>query len=235
MAGGRDVRPAAQITPNPFPGTGIEVVVGGELVAADLHDVGVTGLVVDQLQLVGLAGQLGTRLLLGLVHPPGEQLALLDDLAHPLFQLVQILRRERLGHVEVVVEAVGDGRADAQLGLREQLLHGLGQHVCRRVPDDAAALVGVGRDGDDLGVGVGHPAQVAQRARGVAHHHDGVGRSPARQPRVAHRGGGGGPGRHPDRGWPGIGCGDGHCGGLQGSQGRRPCYRGGRTASRAVE
>ncbi|AGP64877.1 hypothetical protein OEM_33420 [Mycobacterium intracellulare subsp. yongonense 05-1390] len=30
-------------------------------------------------------------------------------------------------------------------------------------------------------------------------------------------------------------CGDGHCGGLQGSMGRRPCYRGGSAPSRAVE
>ncbi|TAM66364.1 MAG: hypothetical protein EPN51_16450 [Mycobacterium sp.] len=30
-------------------------------------------------------------------------------------------------------------------------------------------------------------------------------------------------------------CGDGHCGGLQGSRGRRPCYRGGPKPSRAIE
>ena len=44
-----------------------------------------------------------------------------------------------LGDVEVVVEAVGDRRSDAELGLGEHLLHRLGQHVGRRVPDDAAA------------------------------------------------------------------------------------------------
>ena len=44
------------------------------------------------------------------------------------------------GDVEVVVEAVGDRRADAELGLREHLLDRLGQHVGRRVPDDAAPV-----------------------------------------------------------------------------------------------
>ena len=84
--GGGDVRAAAQVAPNPFAGTGIEVVVGGQLVAADLHDVGVAGLVVDEFELVGLVGKLAAGLILGLVDPPVEQLPFLDDLAHPLFQ-----------------------------------------------------------------------------------------------------------------------------------------------------
>ena len=86
VLGGGDVRTAAQITPNPFAGTGIEVVVGGEFVAADLHDVGVAGLVVDQFELVRLTGQLVAGLILGFVDPAVEQLPFLDDLAHPLFQ-----------------------------------------------------------------------------------------------------------------------------------------------------
>ena len=145
VLGGRDVRSAAQVAPNPFAGTGIEVVVGGELVAADLHDVGVAGLVVDEFELVGLVGQLVARLILGLVDAPVEQLPVLDDLAHPLFQLRQVFGRERVRDVEVVVEAVGDRRPDPELGVREQVLDGLGQHVCGRVPDDAAPVVGVGR------------------------------------------------------------------------------------------
>ena len=58
----RDVRTAAQVTPDPFAGTGIEVVVGGQLVAADLHHLGVAGLVVDELELVRLVGELFARL-----------------------------------------------------------------------------------------------------------------------------------------------------------------------------
>ena len=84
--------------------------------------------------------------------------------------------------------------------------------------------------GDDLDVGAGNPAQVAQLAVGVAHHHDRVGRTAARQARVAHRGGRGRPGRHPDRGcWGGV-CGGGHRRGLHGFRvfkRTRPCYRGG--------
>src|SRR5580693_4652082 len=48
VLGGRDVRPATQVAPDPFPATGIEVVVGGELVAAYLHDFSVSGFVVDE-------------------------------------------------------------------------------------------------------------------------------------------------------------------------------------------
>ncbi len=229
VLGGRDVRSAAQITPNPFPGSGIEVVVSGELVAADLHNVGVTGFVVDEFELVRLSGQLLARLVLGLVDAPVEQLPVFDDLAHPLFQLLQILRRERIRHVEVVVEAVGDRRPDPQFGVREQVLDGLGQHVRGGVPDDAATVVGIGGDRGDLGVGVRDPAQVAQLALGVSHHHDRIGGTAARQPGVAHRGGRSRPGRHPDRRcWDGV-CEGGHRRGLQGFRVcklTRPCYRG---------
>src|SRR2546422_1439954 len=37
---------------------------------------------------------------------------------------LQVLGRERRGHLEVVVEAVLDGRTEADLGAREQLSHG---------------------------------------------------------------------------------------------------------------
>ncbi|CKN46264.1 Uncharacterised protein [Mycobacterium tuberculosis] len=174
------MRSAAQVAPDALAGAGVEVVVGGELVTADLHDLGVTRFVVDEFQLVGLVGQLGAGLFGGFVDPPVEQLAFLDDLAHPLFQRRQVLGRERLGHVEVVVEAVGDGWSDAELGLRKQLLDGLGQHVRGRMADHAATVVGVGGHRRDIGVDVGHPAQVAQVAVGVAHDDDRIGRTAPR-------------------------------------------------------
>jgi hypothetical protein len=161
VLGGGDVRTAAQVAPNPFAGTGIQVVVGGQLVATDFHDVGIAGFVVDQLEFVRLAGQLAAGLILGLVDAPVEQLTFFDDLAHPLFQLVQVFRRERIGNVEVVVEAVDDRWPDAELGVREQILHSLGQNVRGRVPDDAAPVVGVSPHRDDLDVSLGNPAQVA--------------------------------------------------------------------------
>ena len=202
------MRPTAQIAPFPFAGAGIEVVVGGQLVAADLHHLRVAGLVVDEFELVRLVGEFFARLVLGLIDAPGEQLAFLDDLAHPLLQRLEILGRERARHVEVVVETVGDGRADAELGLREHVLDGLRQHVGSRVPDDAAAVVGVGGDRRHLDVGVGCPAEVAQPAVGVADDDDRVRSAPARQAGFADRCPGGGPGSHPDRGcWGGAGGG----------------------------
>jgi hypothetical protein len=48
--------------------------------------------------------------------------------------LDQIFGRERGLDVEVVVEAVDDRWTDAELGLGEELLNGLGQHVGSRVP-----------------------------------------------------------------------------------------------------
>ena len=202
----RDVRAAAQIAPFPFAGTGIEVVVGGELVAADLHHLGVAGLVIDEFELVRLVRELFAGFIFGLVDAPREQLAFLDDLAHALFQRLQILRGERARHVEVVVEAVGDGRPDAELGLREHVLHRLRQHVRRRVPDDAATVVGVGGHRRHLDVAVRRPGQVAQPAVGVAHDDDRVRSAPAWQAGVTDRCPGGGPGSDPDRGcWGGAG------------------------------
>ena len=55
-----------------------------------------------------------------------EFLAGLDDLLHRFLDLVQIFRREWLGNVEVVVEAILDSRTDAQLG-QETLSALLGQ------------------------------------------------------------------------------------------------------------
>ncbi len=119
VPGGGNVRTAAQVAPpNAFSGPGgIQVVVGGEFGAADFHDVRVAGLVVDQLELVGLVGEILARLVLGRVHPAVEQLSVLDDLLHALLQRREIFRGEGAWHLEVVVEAVGDGRTDAQLRL----------------------------------------------------------------------------------------------------------------------
>ena len=187
VPGGGDVRTAAQVSPDPLPRARVEVVVGGQLVPADLHDIRIPGLVVDQFQLVGLIGQLRAGLVLGFVDPPGEQLPLLDDGAHPLFQRLEVLGGEGLRDLEVVVKPVGDGRADAQPGTGESLLHGLGQNVGGGVPNDASPLLGVGADRRDLDVLVRNPAQIPQRSAGVANHHDRAGLTPTGQARVAHR------------------------------------------------
>ena len=50
--------------------------------------------------------------------------------------------------VEVVVEAVGDGGSDRELGSRKCIEHRLGKHVGGRVSDDEAPFVRL--TGDDL-------------------------------------------------------------------------------------
>ena len=56
-----------------------------------------------------------------------------DALAHPRLDRSQVVGRERARQQQVVVEAVGDGRADPELGAREQVHDRLGQDVRRRV------------------------------------------------------------------------------------------------------
>jgi hypothetical protein len=114
----------------------------------------------DQLQLERLVGQLGARLGVG-DHPPGEPLPAGDDRAHLTLEGLQILGGERHLDGEVVVEAVGDRRPDAEPGAGEQLLHRLRQHVRGGVPDDRPALVGVDGDRLDLVAVAQHPGQVA--------------------------------------------------------------------------
>ena len=150
---------------------------------------------------------------------PGEPLAGLDDLLHRRLELGQVVRREGLRDVEVVVEAVPDRRPDAELGLGVQLLHGLREDVCGGVPDHAAPGVGVGGDRLDVRVGVGRPGEVAQGAGGVADHDDGLGTGRG-QARLPDGGARGCPGRHPDGGGRGTGGGGGH-GDLRGSTSRR--------------
>ena len=93
------VRAAAQVLPAALAGLGVEVVVDGQLAAADLHvgasvGVGAAALEADQLQLVRLVGQLGAGLVVG-DHAPGEPLARLDDLLHPLLDALEVVGRER--------------------------------------------------------------------------------------------------------------------------------------------
>ena len=71
---------------------------------------------------------------------------------------------ERLGDVEVVVEAVAHRRPDAQPGLRVDLLDRLGEDVGGAVPQHVQAVLLLRGHGLD-GVAVGeHVRQVAQLA-----------------------------------------------------------------------
>ena len=176
--GGRQVRAAAQVLPRQR-AVATQVVVDGQLRPAHL-DRGALGRVVavagalepDQLELVGLVGQLVDRLRVA-HRAPREPLPLLDDLAHPGLERVQVLRHERGLDVEVVVEPVLDRRADAELGVGEQLLHRLRQHVRGGVPQDVAAVLAVDRHALDLGAAAQLVGQVAQLAVDPRRHHRG--------------------------------------------------------------
>ncbi|AIY17733.2 Serine phosphatase RsbU, regulator of sigma subunit [Pimelobacter simplex] len=166
--GGGQVRPPAEVLPGHL-ALAVDVVVDGQLAGADLGArtlgrIGGVALEADQLDLVGLVGQLDEGVLVG-GDPAVEALVLLDDLAHRGLELDQVLGDERGRHVEVVVEAVLDRRADAELGVGEDLLHGLRQHVGGRVPQDVEAVGAVDGDPLDL-VAVGElVGQVLELAR----------------------------------------------------------------------
>ena len=93
-----------------------------------------------------------------------ERLALGDDLAHAGLDPFQVLGGERLGHVEVVVEAVLDRRADGVPGVRVQVGHGLREHVGGGVAQHGAALVAGGGQRRQGGVVVEGAAEVPRLA-----------------------------------------------------------------------
>jgi len=145
------MRAAAQVCPGHL-AVAPHVVVHGELALADLDRAAVVGrsaaLVVDQFQLERLAGLFVQGLLVA-DRAADETLTLLDDRLHLLLDGLEVVGAER-GGLEVVVEAVDDGRADAELGLGEDLLQSLGGDVRCGVPDDGQAFVRRHQDGADL-------------------------------------------------------------------------------------
>jgi hypothetical protein len=64
-------------------------------------------------------------------NPALESIVTLDNLAHALLDLLQVFRGERAGQVEIVVEAILDGRPDGNLCLGELFQYGLRHHVRR--------------------------------------------------------------------------------------------------------
>ena len=92
--------------------------------------------VVDDLELEPVAGE-HLAGLLGRELVADERLRLRDDLAHARVDPLEVVLDERaaVGQLEVVVEAVLHRRADAERGAREQVEHGLGEHVGRGVAD----------------------------------------------------------------------------------------------------
>ena len=129
----RDVRPAAEVDEVGLP-------VAGERALGDAG---------DDLHLQVVALPLEERDGLGLRHLDALDGGVLGhDLPHLGLDLLEVLVREGPARVEVVVEAVLDGRPDPDLHAGEEALDGVGRQVRRRVAVDLEG-VGVLR-GDDL-------------------------------------------------------------------------------------
>jgi hypothetical protein len=118
---------------------------GRVLVGADqpgsVADMGSSALAVDDLELEAVAGEhlAGARARELVAH---ERLRLGQDLAHAGLDALEVLGVEGAGlavgprrQLEVVVEAVLDGRADGEGGTGEQLQHRLGHDVGGGVAD----------------------------------------------------------------------------------------------------
>ena len=150
--------------------------------------------VVDQLDLVVLpfAGEALARLR-GRDVAALERLGLLDVRAHALFDLreVGLGDAHAVGKLEVVVEAVGDRRADRDLHALVQLEHRLGEHVRGVVADQLKRLLCVLLGEDRKRRAVGQRArEVAQLGRFAGLRVTDLDRQRrARQPRPDRRGG----------------------------------------------
>ncbi len=120
----RHVRPLAQVEERPVPVDRDHLVVVELLEPLELERVVAEELarllLVDAAALEGLIGG--------------------HDLRHLGLEGLEVLGREGLADVEVVVEAVVDGRPEADPGARAQLAHGGRQHVRGRVPEHGQGL-----------------------------------------------------------------------------------------------
>ena len=73
-----------------------------------------------------------------------ERVVGLDRGTHAVLDRGEVVRRQRAGQQEVVVEAVGDCRPDTELSVGEDALYGLGHHVRGRVAHRVEVTVGPG-------------------------------------------------------------------------------------------
>ncbi len=110
--------------------------VGPAVVPVDAHPIAERALLgvelFDDLPLERLFGEPLERLVPAQLLPH-ERLVELDDLGHAFLDPREVLGRQRLRQREVVVEAVLDRRADRVLRAGDDVAHGLGHHVRRRV------------------------------------------------------------------------------------------------------
>ena len=121
----------------------------------------VRGELLEALELEGVVGEEVSGLVPG--HDPAlEGMIGAGDFVHALLDGLQLLGREGLRDLEIVVEAVVDGRSEADSGTRHQLADGGGENMRGRVAQDAERLrIALGEQPD--------PGPVAERA-GEVHH-----------------------------------------------------------------
>ncbi len=97
-------------------------------------------LVVHDLELERIAAEHLAQRVVAVLLPFDDEV-LLDERLHALPDGTQLLVPDRV-HVEVVVEAVLDRRADGRPGVRVQLCDGLGQQMGAGVAEDVEAGLG---------------------------------------------------------------------------------------------
>ncbi|MBG9887287.1 hypothetical protein ABE10_12280 [Bacillus toyonensis] len=164
-AGARKMRTSAEVLPHHLAVTG-HVVVDRQLPLADL-DRGalcrlLASLEADELELERLVAELFARLVIR--HDAADEpLPFANDPLHLLGDRLDVVRGEGRLDAEVVVEAVDDGRADAQVRLRLDPLHRLGEDVSCRMPQDVQSVRALDRDRLDL-------VAVCDRRREVLQH-----------------------------------------------------------------
>ncbi|WP_454262388.1 hypothetical protein [Pseudoxanthomonas mexicana] len=129
---------------------------------------------VDELELERLVRHFGARLVLG-DHATHKPLVLADDALHLLLDGFEIFGGEGLVDAEVIVEAVGDGRPDAEVGLGANALHRLREDVRRGVAQDRQAVGAVDGDGLHRVLGRDHGCEVFQVAVHAQGDHGAVG------------------------------------------------------------
>ena len=95
---------------------------------------------------------------------PGDRLVAADDLAHPGFDPLEVLRRERLGTGEVVIEPGVRRRAERDLGIGIEFLDRLGHDMGGVMADDLDPLGHVARYDGNRGVVIDDCGEVARPA-----------------------------------------------------------------------
>ena len=135
--------------------------VGEVALSVDAQLPALGGILFHQLQLVILAG----KDLAALFHGDGaahDGLIGLHQLLHLRLNGLEVGSGQRAAHLNIIVPAVLQGGADAELRLGEQVLHGLGHHMGGGVPEGVLAVGVVKRE--DL-----QAAILGQRGAQVAH------------------------------------------------------------------